>query len=213
MDWKVPAGAAGAAFLISLFAGAVGGVPFGTILLRGLISAAAFGGLFIGIDWVARQYLPELFEGSENPDSDAVVDITLDEENPHAAEGEAPSESRRTEPTAEGGPSAPPSGVDDDLEAGEFEETALVEDIGGADSDGVADAGKETKEGSDASPTSELPSFDGLESAFEGGTAEGQEEEAQGSANSSTVDVMGSEEDPAVIAQAVRTLMNRDKEG
>ena len=206
MDWKLPVGSAGFAFCISLFSGIVGGVSFGTMVLRATVSALVFGALGAGIALVARRYLPELFESFQPEDAGPEVDITLDEENPHSEPEERVLKTRSGEEDrdasfedAEAGEESMRDASDGDLDGGDYDSA----DAGLDSFDPGEDPGLDTAE--------DLPSFDGVESAFT--APQDGDDDDNGASSGSTIDVLGTEEDPAVIARAVRTLMNREKEG
>jgi hypothetical protein len=203
VHWKLLAGAAGGAFLLSLLVGIVGGVGFGTLLLRALLWAIVFGGLALGADYVLRNFLPELFSGSSEAEESAenAIDITLEDENPHAPRAEddvSPSRSVETDhvedadfDTADG----PPVAVD-------------TEEAGPASDDDIEELEEVTEAGSRRSD-GDLPSFDGVESTF----ASTEPVSSEPASAPSGVDVLGTEEDPEVVARAVRTLMKKDQEG
>jgi hypothetical protein len=62
---RIAAPVAGGAAVISLIVGLIAGVPIGTVLLRGFLSAAAFGGLALGAAVIARTQLPGFDGGPE----------------------------------------------------------------------------------------------------------------------------------------------------
>ncbi len=84
MNWKVPGWAAAAGAVISVVAALAGGNPFGTILLRAVISALVAAGLGLGAQYVVRRFLPGLAAAPAPPQPS--VDILLDEEVPLAAQ-------------------------------------------------------------------------------------------------------------------------------
>jgi len=61
-EYKVAAAFAIVAMLVSLLIGAVSGVKFGVVLLRTFCSILIFAGLGLGIFFVIKKYVPELFE-------------------------------------------------------------------------------------------------------------------------------------------------------
>ncbi len=65
IGWRTTAIVAGAALVLSVLVGVLGGVAFGTILIRGLLGAFAFGAGSIGIRYLVDRYLPELRQGQE----------------------------------------------------------------------------------------------------------------------------------------------------
>ena len=84
LNWKPSAYVGGGAFLLSSLIGILGKVPFGTLFFRGLLWGVVFGGLAFGADLLLRRFLPELFEREGTEDQGQTVDITIDDENPHA---------------------------------------------------------------------------------------------------------------------------------
>ncbi len=93
-NWRVLAGAAAFAAVISLLAGLIRGNPFGIVVIRMLISAAAGGGLALAALQLLRRFLPELVREAAAPAPPAAsrlpeVDILIPEENPHQEAGQA----------------------------------------------------------------------------------------------------------------------------
>lgn len=83
--WKIAAGCAAGAFLLSFLIGLISRNPFAIVLLRAVLLALLFAGLGIGLRYVVRRYLPEVNVG-EKPAPDTAergkrVDITLPEED------------------------------------------------------------------------------------------------------------------------------------
>ncbi|MBN1687237.1 MAG: hypothetical protein JW852_11315 [Spirochaetales bacterium] len=194
--WKIPAVAAGGAFLLSLIIGAAGRVTFGMVMLRAFIWAVVFAALAFGIDFLLRKYLPELLAGeADEPAGDErSIDITLEEENPVSAAkadfaGEPGYREDSTEEASFGTATA-----DDETAVGELEEADGAEEpvdfVGGVDlHDAAADGGEET--------------------AFD---ASGDSRRA-GTPRQANIDFLGIDEDPATVARAVRTFMKKDQEG
>lgn len=204
VNWKLLAVAAGGAFLLSLLVGAIGGVGFGTLLLRALLWALIFGGLAAGIEYALKNFLPELLSAgsaeNEQP-SEGGVDITLADENPHA----------RNESPAAGDDAGAADDIDDFMSETAGEDDSA--DTGTVASESRSDGADEVEEleevGGPTDSGSELPSFDGVEATF----ASAEPISAGADSVPSSVDVLGSDEDPEVVARAVRTLMNKDQEG
>ncbi len=205
-NWKIPAVSAGGAFLLSLLVGLIGRVGFGTVIGRGLLWAVIFGALAFGLNYLLRRFLPELFanrgEGAE--ENERAVDITLDEENPLAGRSAGVSESD----VHDGSP--------DDQKDGE-ERIPADEDLFGEDSTEVSEleqadereeiSGASGEESGDSS--GELPGLETVETAF---VASGVEERNDRRSTVS-IDALGLDEDPAIVAKALRTFMNKDREG
>jgi hypothetical protein len=84
INWRLLAGFAIAGGVISILAGLAGRNPFGTILLRMLVSAAIFSGLGLGLSFLLRRYFPDLLRGGpprKQPEGNQ-VDIVIDEDLP-----------------------------------------------------------------------------------------------------------------------------------
>lgn len=222
-NWKIPAVSAGGAFLLSLLVGIIGRVGFGTAILRGLLWALLFGVFAFGVDYLLRRFLPELFSSVEGEaaDSERTIDITLAEENPlHEERGdvteEIPSvdepESRQVpggdvtkdDASDESETSVEEDFGDDSEEVGELEQVDEVEAL----NDGANIATEETLAES-GETEDDLPSFDGVETEFAAPGTEEQDAEQP----AVSIDALGIEEDPATVARAVRTFMNKDQEG
>ena len=60
-----------------------------------------------------------------------------------------------------------------------------------------------------ASSEGDLPSLDGVETAFTTSEPDDTDDEQP----DVSIDVLGIDEDPATVARAVRTFMNKDQEG
>ena len=193
--------------MLSILVGILGRVSFGTIFLRGLMWAALFGAGTLGVSVLGRRFLPELFQQGQTQNTrpadedSAGIDITIEESNPHgAADAESAAEPPGEDSIAsadEAELGAAYEGLDGDIdEAEEIEELPSVTDGIDEFADASADTG------------GELPSMDGADLAFGGsGTDTGSTPSLE------RVDVMGVEEDPEIVAKAVRTLMKKDQEG
>ena len=191
INWKLPATTALIAIVISTISGIAGGARFGTIVLRALIGGALFGAFAVGIDILLRRFLPEFYAGKTEADSEPIsngsVDITIEEENPHVNQEET--EQEAAEATEE-------DKEEDDDE--DIPEIAIENDA--------------EIEGEQAESDNENRQIDSAESEPVDVTFESQESSTFGDISSkSTVDVLGVEGDPANIAKAVRTFMNKDQ--
>ncbi len=221
-NWKFIAGAALLAGFLSLIAGIFSGSPFTVILVRVVLSSLALGVISIGVITLIKRFLPELLQVSEMPTMAAGIDILIPEENPHrpAEEegGETPSlpvEEAEDFLAADGG----------NLQAGSMEteddngeEADLLEAVNETDAhvDDVSD-GEGALAAEDASSEA-LPDIDRLDVGFESGvdnldqsahkTGGGRESFAE-----AQVDSLTANQDPEVLAKAVRTFMNKDQEG
>lgn len=225
-NWKFIAGAALLAGFLSLIAGIFSGSPFTVILLRVVLSGLALGVISIGVITLIKRFLPELLQVSEMPTMAAGIDILIPEENPHR-------------PAEKGGGETPSLPVEvaedflaadvDNLQAGSMEteddngeEADLLEEVNETDAyvDDVSD-GEGVLDAEDASSEA-LPDIDRLDAGFESGVDNldqsldhsvqktGGGKESFGEAQ---VDSLTANQDPAVLAKAVRTFMNKDQEG
>jgi hypothetical protein len=216
IKWKIPAIFAGVGALISLIAGIAGGNPFGLILLRMIFSLVAAGGVGFAVLYVLRRYLPEL-AGRSAAETSPAVDIVIEDELPlggfdreAAASEEAPA---GAEPQPLEQP-LPEAGLE--LEA-PFEPESLSET--------AAEPLPEVAGGGESVPLETLPEADetvfsqgSLDSLADidgtapstpargSGTLRGELSEAQ-------VDSLIKGQDPASLAKAVRTFLNKDREG
>jgi hypothetical protein len=86
-DWRASAIAAGAAFILSFLVGILGGVSFGALVLRAVLSALAFGAGAVVVSLIVDRYLPDLKQSLTAPKTDAEakpgsrVDIVVDDES------------------------------------------------------------------------------------------------------------------------------------
>lgn len=189
INWKLPATAAVIAIIISFISGIAGGARFGTIVLRALIGGALFGAFSLGIDILLRRFLPEIYGNNSDEDSETIssgsVDITIEEENPHVNEEEV---------------AEPAAAEEENNDEEDIPEIAIENDAEIESEQIESDDEDENRQNDDA------------ESEPVDVTFESQESSGYGDISSkSTVEVLGVEEDPATIAKAVRTFMNKDQ--
>ena len=83
INWKIPAIAAGAAFVISFFSGVIGQVLFRIILVRALVSVLIVGVIAYLVEIIVRKVFIEDESDSDDQDNQtgASVDITIDDES------------------------------------------------------------------------------------------------------------------------------------
>lgn len=90
-NWKFIAGSAGFAFFISFLTGLFSEVQFSTLMFRAVLGGVAFGGLAFGIEYVIKQYLPELAKaispGEHEKEASPNVDIVIEDESPPGSGG------------------------------------------------------------------------------------------------------------------------------
>ncbi|NNM54835.1 MAG: hypothetical protein HKM05_08955 [Spirochaetales bacterium] len=99
MSWKVAFAAAGGAFLLSFISAGVGGSDLGSMFLRALFFGILAFGVTLGVEWVLRTVLPELFQTvslPEEPESPR-VDITLEPDSSEFVRELNPNETSESE--------------------------------------------------------------------------------------------------------------------
>ncbi len=190
-DWKVIAVFSGGAFILSSFAGIIGGVSFAGILMRALAGGLVFGLLAFLLSLVLRTYLPEIYGKGDVPaeppaaEPGSGVDIVIDDRE----NGEN-------------------SSSDDDLETEVSEEMPVIQEDYAAkvvddDVSVLSEEGDHDQNG--------LPNIEEFSEVFNN-TVENMEEKSS-LTGSVSVDIMGQEQDPGTVAKAIRTIMKKDQEG
>ena len=165
-DWRVSAGAAGVAFLLSLFTGIVTGVPFGTAVGRAMLGALIFAVAAAALWFVADRYLPGIgrSEGGDRSDEDdrpgsrvdVVIDDTLYEEGEaEAAEAEPDEEIAEFEVAGEDEESGDPGAPDDVAGITSAESLPDIEGFSGS----FAETPIEPEEPPDSAESDEGPSM------------------------------------------------------
>lgn len=216
LDGRFPAWAGAGAFALSALTGVVARVPFGALALRAFASALLFAAVAAGAFFLARRFLPELFEPGE-------YETAQDREGPRV--DIVVGEDGYGETSDVVGIDAVPRGSDtggvrpvEELEGegldGEAEELRVETLM-------PADAGAPPAPSGPARPPVSfddldvLPDLDGFTDSFASPT-HGSEEEAAAMESaaaprrsSGPADGM----DPAAIAQAVRTILKKDRKG
>lgn len=184
MNWQVPAAGAALGFVFSLLGGLIGGVGFLDLVLRGFLGALIMGGLTGGLQFLLARFLPELFE-AEGPAAEV-----RDEDSPQV-----------------------------DITVGEGDEEPAFEELAGDEP---------PRPQKDPRPGPELPSFGsqvedmgddlpdvgGLSPmAYETSTVSASAPVAEGEeplAPARSVEFEGQQEDPALLARAVQTVLKRE---
>jgi len=199
-DWKMIAVIATLAFLFSFISGLIGAVGFGIIIIRAIIGAVLFAGIGYGISILLRKFLPELFE--VQIESDLVSEENL---------------SQKQEDPVEEKPQIDIS-IGSDKEDFAMEMTAV--DNSGLetnDDSALVDEIKESKSDVDEVPEDSLiPSnIDVLPDMAEFSNSFNSTEDIDGSDSTGavTLDIMGEEQDPELVARALRTMVKKDQEG
>jgi len=212
-DWKIIAISGALAFLISFISGLIGQVSLGVLVFRAFLGAVVFAALGYGITVLLRMYLPELFElqsgesselsdglagmqdgsgkvseinptGNENP----VIDISIDDE---------------TEKSFIGGSTVGESKISAGIDN---KDTDLIDEI-------VETGNSDESSGENQVPGNldVLPDMGVFSNSFE--NTEDIEDNNSNSSGNITLDIMGEEQDPELVARALRTMVNKDQEG
>ncbi|MBA7658685.1 hypothetical protein ES703_66644 [subsurface metagenome] len=216
-NWKMIGGFALFAALISLISGILGGNPFGIILLRVFISAVFLGAIGAGAGMAVKRYLPELSEGIEAQKYNKEgVDIVIDEDI--AIPEENPYDLSKPLQEAEGLEGYHDAEASPEEAVQELEEVDLgrVQEIDGEPEEPAITMSPEAVEELEEEPVKEelrqnsteaLPDIDDLESDAFSSTSE------PGSFAQTQVDSIMDQQNPAVLAKAVRTFLKKDEEG
>ena len=205
-NWKLSSGFSIFAFVVAVLTGIITGNPFGTIIIRSLIAAVLFGSFGVGVGYVIKKYLPELdfFEAPlpEKKPEASKVDIVVPEENPHLhsdTEGIIEAEDTEFERAEKDGDSeSERNGTDAD-------EMGTTEKVNSPEMESV------TSEKSNESES--LPDIEKLEDTYSSDPGNETTEPTKTETSADKVQVFGSEQDPSVIAQALRTFIKKDQEG
>ncbi len=206
-SWRTGAVCAAAAFGISVLFGIIGGVGFGTLLLRAAAGAVVFAGLGTGAVLIARRYLPELFSaGSDVPGEG--IDIIIPDVNPHASADDSTDESGLFSLSGASDTPGPEGGGGASEEADD-----LVEELEEIPRTPAGGPGISIRESSDADlePVEELdvlPDVGELEKSF---AAPIRGETRGGGSSGGAAD--GGAGDPALLAKVVQTILRKEKEG
>jgi len=223
-NWKFITVAALFGGVLSLIAGIFSGSPFTIILLRVVFSGLALGVISVGVIALIKRFLPELLQVSEIPTAAEGIDILIPEENPHQpaeAEGDKTPSFRVEEAedfSAADGDDYDTGSMETEDESGE--EADLLEAVSETDSragdvsDGeeIFDSVSKGKEEEDISSEA-LPDIDRLDVGFETGVDNLDHSAQKTVGKAGSFDGLEGNQDPEVLAKAVRTFMNKDQEG
>jgi hypothetical protein len=233
INLKIVAGTAIGAFLIAFISAGIGGVGFGTMLLRGFLGALIFSILGAGASLVISRYIPELLSGDNNSNFEGNeeaertgrnVNVVSEESdvgeglyNLENAEEESLSEETQEdfeeEEVSELESVEEPSGEEaaESLER-ESEEDSLVEEV---EEIQPADQDEETAREESSEVSSEdldrLPDMDRFAGTFEE-EVENEEESSSQKNQAPEIDNTALDQDPETMAKAIRTALKRDSE-
>ena len=208
-------GAVGA-FILSVLTGVLAGVGFGTVLIRGLLAALLFGAGAVGLRIAVEKVLPDLLSsntersggnrgsdsegrqsGSASPSAGGRLNIVVEDDA--AADGYGDEDSGETDDENGLVEEVEEQGVDD--------EEAVMESV-------IAEESERGNSGFSGDELDEIPDIGGFAGSF---VSAGDDDDE---ASTGTEDSSGSGEgtvkknsgnDPAQIAKALRTMMNRDE--
>ncbi|MFQ3620028.1 MAG: hypothetical protein SNJ78_03675 [Spirochaetales bacterium] len=179
-------------FVFSILFGFLGGVFLLTLLFRALLGGFVFALLGAGVYTVVERFLPELLHTNFPPkDEGNVIDVVIPEHNPHLEE------SLSSKDTTE-------ENLDDFVE--EIEEVAkpLKEPLF------VSEETQTQEKPSQEESSEDLPDLGKFSDSF----AEAIPIEGNDSlGNPFKGKPQSTDEDPAVIAKAIQTLLKKDREG
>ncbi len=205
------------ALIVSLLSGIVSGVPFATIVIRALVSAVVFAGLGSAAQVAVSRFLPELEQVLEGSNVDAqetdaagearpAVDIVVDDSDDES-ESEDVSDDGLLE--VEDGDSTYGAELESDREpVGDAEPAddlvAEAEEVEADQEKEFPAAAPDPADGIDASGLDQLPDVGGFSDAFEGSEGIASVGESEDKRNSS-------DQDPALMARALQTILKRDE--
>lgn len=203
---KVAGAGAGVAVVVALFAGLLGGVGLGAVMVRSLMAALVFAPGALGITIFAERFLPELMdpldstagsrpeEGREHPSGErdespspgSTLNIVVEDEG-GSSDGETDREEREafsSDSSATEGASAGetrPSGGDDLVEEVEEQGDSGEHDLPGSSGDGVdGDDQNDRSSRIDNSDLDEMPDIGSFAGSFVSPGDDGEEQGEEG---------------------------------
>ncbi|MFP4431082.1 MAG: hypothetical protein ACOCW6_04515 [Spirochaetota bacterium] len=186
------------AMVIALLAGIIGGVAFGTLLLRAILGGVVFAVGAIAVQLLVRRFLPELTElsgGSSPGDVGGRVDMVVDEDIDLLTPVEEPAFGENRDETGDEEESEMGDDVEELVE--EVSEVGQGDDVESPVPPRIPDV--------DVSSVDKLPDLDGFVDSFQDdGTVEIVDEDDDGIA-------MPGGQDAQTIAKAIQTVMKRDE--
>ena len=189
--WKFVAVVGVIAMAVSLLSGGLAGIRFGMLLMRALLGGTVFTVFAVGLNLFIVRFFPELFEAETSYAGDA-DDISLGSRVDIVMPAEEP-----------GSPSYEPVGADSEGLAAEGGSPAVSSSDGGAI--GEAEAGGGWTNQDEASAVGDLDRFSAdFAEADDGAPDSNRRRESS---------VPGGDREPQELAQAIQTVMKRDKKG
>jgi hypothetical protein len=213
VEWKMPAIVAAAAFVLALIVGIFAGAQFWVLILRSLLTGAGSGLCAFGLRWLALRFLPGI-------GSDEAVEAAEGEtgRNVDLKVGDAGESEESAETVLEGSPRGGEERGDEGFTE-ELEELKASPILG----DGEGEGGESTY--ASVSPPDAigdvdvLPDLDVFTDAFVPPSLEGSPDAPIDSAPGPSGSRRSKEaaraglDDPDIAAQAVRTLLSRERKG
>ncbi len=213
-DWKIIAISAALAFLFSFISGLFGRVSPGIIIFRAFTGAVVFGIMGFGFSILLRKYLPELFELSSNSSAEISDDLSR-VKNDSGVISESDDSSM--------GNKVIDISIDDETEktllnADSVENSDKLDDESNDKGDELIDEIVETGNADESDLNSKvpdnidvLPDMGAFSNSFE--NTEDADSNGSGGTGAATVDIMGEEQAPELVARAIQTMVKKDQEG
>ena len=212
-DWKIIAICAALAFLFSLISGLFGGVSIGVLLFRAILGSTIFGALGFGISIIFRRYLPELFESNSQSTSEIDEDLSQIQKNPDNVDESDGSPVNKPmidisieDEVSQPLPAAAGAKIENVLESNINSENELVDELVESKNTEESDENSQIPGNIDA-----LPDMGVFSNSFD--NSEDIDGNDSSSSGAVTLDIMGEEQDPELVARAVQTMVKKDQEG
>ncbi|TVR87891.1 MAG: hypothetical protein EA428_12555 [Spirochaetaceae bacterium] len=232
VNWKLAVGAGVAAFLLSVFSGALGGVGLGAIIVRAPLAGLLFAAFGLGLELVVRRFLPELFDAGTSQELGSRVNIVVDDEDEQLSEVQGQTRDAATpELNGEQGDAgvAEKSKSENDWDELDNPEESLVQEVQEArqqDADAetaepelvdetTPDKASEVSEKTEADSqvaANELDELPDVGRFAEDFSSDGTQDSPQVAGSSSPRSAESDGQDPAMIAKALQTMLKRESE-
>lgn len=188
IHWKFVAVTSVIAMAVSLLSGGLSGIRFGMLLIRALIGGVLFGVLAVGLNILMKRFFPEIFEGETTfiAESDE-TEIGKHVDIVMPAENPEPSVS--------------------DAEANSSESTGEEDEKSGITKEEERNDSAIDSESSEEENVGVIGDLDKFSADFS------DVEDDSAKSSRSVSEVMGVETDAQEIAQAIQTVIKREKKG
>jgi hypothetical protein len=212
VEWKMPAIVAAAAFVLALIVGIFAGAQFWILILKSLLTGVGSGLCAFGLRWFALRFLPGIGsdEAAEAVESETGKNVDL-------KVGDAEDGGEAAEAVLEGSPRGGDERGDEGFTE-ELEELKASPILGGAEDGDEATYAPVSQPGA-IDDVDVLPDLDVFTDAFVPPSLEGGSDAPMdsgpgpsGSRRSKEAERAGLD-DPDLAAQAVRTLLSRERKG